>query len=105
MDRPPIDKTLLPTPNTRTQFYIPADDGNKSNVINEPQIIYKSNNIGKDSANEATERNGTVKNEDRDDGDSGRSNRNYFGSMVSINEYFNNDADVHAPKLTECENG
>lgn len=101
MRRPPVDKALSPTPNTREQFSLGganvnesvarqniSGDGPNSTLVAEPQVIAEKND-GNVSKNDATTRNSTIENKKRDDDSDLLSNRNYFGSMVSINEDFN----------------
>lgn len=99
--RPPVDKALSPTPNTRAQFSLGganvneslarqniSGDGPNSTFVAEPQVIAEKN-VGNVSKNDATARNSAIENKKRDDDSDLLSNRNYFGSMVSINEDFN----------------
>lgn len=98
MCRLPIDKTQLSTPNTRTQFYLGSANVNES-IGDEPQMNADKNGINA-SENDGIGRTNTVTNDERDVGRDLASDRNYFGSMVSINEDFNPDVDA-TPKKTE----
>lgn len=97
MRRPPVDKLPLSTPNTRAQFYVGSENVNESV---EKQTISGDglNTAVVDEPRMTTEK--IVENGKRDDGGDVTSDRDYFGSMVSINEHFNPDRDA-TPKKTE----
>lgn len=106
MRRPSIDKTLLSTPNKRTPFYLGNVNANESvsrqNIIadgvsssvRDDRQLSAEKNVRSLTENDAISDKSTVQNGIRDDGSDLLSNHNVFGSMVSINENFNMDADA-----------
>lgn len=97
MRRPPVDKPLLSTPNTRPQFYVDSANVNES-VARENISGDGVNTVVVDEPQDQVTAEKNVENGKRDDG----SDRDYFGSMVSINEHFSPDPDA-TPKKTEWE--
>lgn len=102
MLRSPIEKTLLSTSNTRAQSCLGSPnvkesvaqqnisvDSTNSTVVNASQMT-TAKNIEKASENGTSD----VKCNKRDSDSDPLSNRDFFGSMVSINEDFNPDADA-----------
>lgn len=90
-----VDKTPLPTPNTSAQFNLGSanvqqnvtDDGATMTVHDKREsMAYKSD--GNASENDASSRTNAIENREQNSG----GDRNYFGSMVSVNENFDLDA-------------